>query len=201
MMKRLILSALAVFAVACGGAPQTQTEIQNKDQQARSALSSMYAKDPSLAGLVNSSAGYIVFPNIGKAGLGVGAALGTGVLYQNGQRVGFVRLEQGSIGLQAGAQSYQQLVILRDQFDVERVKNNRFTFGANASAVALTAGAGAATSQHRRGTLLGSFVQVVPLLSGQAEASARDCAGRYDHAADFPARIRRGRCDILVRRD
>lgn len=144
-MKKLIISALAVFAVACGGAPKTQSEIASKDQQARATLNQMIARDSSLAGVVHSAAGYIVFPEIGKAGLGVGAALGTGVLYQGGRRVGFVQLTQGSIGAQIGAQSYAQLVVLRDQFDVERVKNNRFEFGANASAVALTAGAGAAT--------------------------------------------------------
>ncbi len=165
-MRNLIISALAVLAVACGGAPKTQTEIQSKDEQARATLTSMYAKDPSLAGVVNSSAGYIVFPNIGKAGLGVGAAVGTGVLYQNGQRVGFVRVEQGSIGLQAGAQSYAQLIILRSPFDVERVKNNQFSFGANASAVALTAGAGAATRFNS-----GVAVFIVPKGGAMAELS------------------------------
>jgi lipid-binding SYLF domain-containing protein len=94
------------------------------------------------------SYGYAVFPTIGKAGLGVGGAHGKGRVYVGGRHVGDTRVTQLSIGLQAGAQAYSQIIFFEDQRAFEEFSSGNFEFGANASAVARTAAvsAGAGTT-------------------------------------------------------
>lgn len=148
-MRQYIVSTIALVAIACGGTPKTQSDRDNMYRQASSTLAAMQTKDPSLTPLLNSAAGYAVFPNIGKGGLIAGAAHGRGVLYEHGQPTGFVEMTQGSLGAQIGAQSFAQLLVLRTPYDVQKLKTGNFSLGANASAVALTAGAGAAADTTR----------------------------------------------------
>src|SRR6187399_2705538 len=49
---------------------------------------------------------YAVFPTVGKGGLGVGAAHGSGRVFEHGKYVGDAKVNQLSVGLQAGGQAY-----------------------------------------------------------------------------------------------
>ena len=62
------------------------------------------------SGFFKKSYGYAIFPTIGKAGLGIGGAHGSGCVYQNGKQVGTAKMNQVSFGWQAGAQGYSLLV-------------------------------------------------------------------------------------------
>ncbi|HEY5928223.1 MAG TPA: hypothetical protein VIV11_41330, partial [Kofleriaceae bacterium] len=108
-MKNLVTSFVLIATVACGGAPSTEGERATLQQKSASALQSMIAKDATLPALLSSSAGYIVFPEIGKGGFIAGAAHGRGVLYERGQPTGYVVLNEASIGAQIGAQSFSEL--------------------------------------------------------------------------------------------
>ncbi len=90
-----------------------------------------------------SAHGYAVFPTIGKGGLGIGAAHGKGQVYVGGSPVGETTMTQLSIGLQAGGQAYSQIIFFEDERAVNDFTSGNFEFGANASAVAITAGASA----------------------------------------------------------
>ncbi len=148
-MRQYIVSTIALAVVACAGTPKTQSERDTMYQQANSTIAAMQTRDPSLTPLLNSAAGYAVFPNVGKGGFIAGAAHGRGVLYEHGQPTGFVTMTQGSVGAQIGAQSFAQLVVLRTPYEVQKLKMGNFSLGANISAVALTAGAGAAADTTR----------------------------------------------------
>ena len=140
------VSAIAAFVVgfaACATAPKTAGEQRDLEAKADVALQSMRTRDPGLQGLLDSSAGYVVFPEVGKGGFIVGGAHGRGILYEHGMRSGFVQLTQASVGAQIGAQTFSQLVVFQDAFTVQRLKAGTYTFGANASAVVLSAGAAA----------------------------------------------------------
>ena len=89
------------------------------------------------------SHGYAVFPTIGKAGLGIGGAHGSGCVYQQGKQVGTAKMNQLSFGWQAGAQGYSLIVFFEDDRAFKDFTSGNFEFGANASAVAITAGASA----------------------------------------------------------
>ncbi len=90
-----------------------------------------------------SAYGYAVFPTIGKGGIGVGGAYGKGRVYEKGRYVGDTSMAQVTIGFQLGGQAYSQIVFFQDQRAFREFTSGSFEFGAEASAVAITAGAGA----------------------------------------------------------
>jgi lipid-binding SYLF domain-containing protein len=91
-----------------------------------------------------SAYGYAVFPTIGKVGIvGVGGAYGEGRVYAQGQYVGSSTVTQLTIGFQLGGQAYSQIIFFQDQRSLQEFTSGNFEFGAQASAVALTAGVSA----------------------------------------------------------
>ena len=98
------------------------------------------------ASFFKNSYGYAVFPTIGKGGLGIGGAHGNGRVYRKGVYVGDASMTQVTVGLQAGGQAYSQIIFFQDQRAFDDFTNGNFEFGADASAVALTAAAGASAS-------------------------------------------------------
>jgi lipid-binding SYLF domain-containing protein len=145
-MRNLRLSgiaALALAAVACATSPRTAGERRDLEARAGATLETMRARDPGLQALLDSAVGYVVFPEVGKGGVVVGAAYGRGVLYENGRRAGFVELNQASIGAQLGGQTFSELLVFNDRNQLQDLKDGQYSVGANASAVALTKGAAA----------------------------------------------------------
>ena len=102
----------------------------------------------------NNSYGYAVFPTVGKGGLGVGAAHGTGRVYEKGKYVGDVTMNQVSVGLQAGGQAFSQIVFFEDKRAFDDFTSGNFEFDATVQAVAITASAGA--SAGSTGTAAGA---------------------------------------------
>ena len=86
-----------------------------------------------------NSYAYAVFPTVGKGGLGVGAAHGSGRAYVQGKHVGDVKMNQVSVGLQAGGQAFSQIVFLQDKRAFDEFTSGNFEFDATAQAVAITA--------------------------------------------------------------
>jgi lipid-binding SYLF domain-containing protein len=90
-----------------------------------------------------SSYGYAVFPTIGKGGFVVGAAHGSGRVYQKGKYVGDTSMTQVTVGLQLGGQAYSQMIFFQNKSVLDEFTSGNFEFGAQATAVAITAGASA----------------------------------------------------------
>jgi lipid-binding SYLF domain-containing protein len=88
-----------------------------------------------------SAYGYAVFPTIGKGGLIVGGAHGSGHVYEKGKYIGNTSLTQISVGFQAGGQAYSQIVFFEDKRALDEFTNGNFEFEAGVSAVAITAAA------------------------------------------------------------
>ncbi|TLY67435.1 MAG: lipid-binding SYLF domain-containing protein [Gammaproteobacteria bacterium] len=93
------------------------------------------------AAFFNNSYGYAVFPTIGKAGLVVGGAHGTGRVYEHGKYVGDTSMTQVSVGFQAGGEAYSQIILFQDKRAFDEFTSGDFQFDANVSAVAITAAA------------------------------------------------------------
>ncbi|MFW5453138.1 YSC84-related protein [Thioalkalivibrio sulfidiphilus] len=87
--------------------------------------------------------GYAVFPTIGRGGIGIGGAHGRGRVYERGNHIGDTRMTQVTVGFQLGGQAYSQIIFFEDQRALREFTSGNFEFGAQASAVAITAGASA----------------------------------------------------------
>ena len=93
--------------------------------------------------------GYAVFPTIGKGGVVVGAAHGNGRVYAKGAYVGDTSMTQLTVGAQLGGQAYSQIIFFQDKRAFDEFTTGEFEFGAQATAVAITAGRLGA-GHHRR---------------------------------------------------
>jgi len=61
--------------------------------------------------LIQKAEGYLVFPEIYKAGFVVGGEYGEGALIQKGSIVSYYRMYGTSVGLQAGAKRYSMIIL------------------------------------------------------------------------------------------
>lgn len=113
------------------------------ERQARQAILDMEKADPGINQFRHGSAGYAVFATVGKGGLGIGGAHGTGVLFEEGMAIGSVSLTQLTIGLQAGGQAYSEIVFFENGKTLAAFKRGELSLAAQVSAVALASGASA----------------------------------------------------------
>jgi lipid-binding SYLF domain-containing protein len=90
-----------------------------------------------------NSYGYAVFPTIGKGGIIVGAAHGSGRVYRQGTYVGDTSMTQLSVGAQLGGQAYREIIFFQNKHAFDEFTQGNFEFAAGASAVAITAGVSA----------------------------------------------------------
>ena len=145
-MKKLFITAL-VTALAFGSS--LAISAWDKDEsieyaaKAQEALAAFRKEDPSIDSFIEQSVGFVVIPTVGKAGFGIGGARGKGVLFENDAVTGVVTLSQLSIGFQWGGQAYSEFIFFQDTPTLENFKQGNYELNAQASAVAVTAGASA----------------------------------------------------------
>lgn len=96
--------------------------------------------------LLAESYGYAILPTIGKGGIGIGGAGGTGCVFKGGKHTGRVSMGQITIGWQLGGQAYSQIILFKNADVYNDFIKGQFEFGADATAVALTYGAAAGAS-------------------------------------------------------
>jgi lipid-binding SYLF domain-containing protein len=142
LLALVILGGLA----GCQTTPKNEDARENLADEVQTAMNRFERADPDLREFLNNSAGYAMFPSVGKAGFIAGAAYGKGQAFAKGERIGYADLRQGSVGLQAGAQEFSELVVFGTQEALDKFRREKLEFGANASAVALKAGAAKAAS-------------------------------------------------------
>jgi lipid-binding SYLF domain-containing protein len=133
--------ALAALIVSCSTGPVSREERDTLFKQAQASRQEWNQVDPQLEAFAKKGDGFAFFPEITKGGFVVGGAGGKGVVYEKGQHIGYADLTQVSVGFQAGAQTYSQLVVFENQAAMNRFKQNELNFGANASAVLAEKGA------------------------------------------------------------
>ena len=134
-MRTLFISLFAVFAFIAqpAFADDVDTAIEN-------------FRGAGAGDFIDDAYGYAVFPSIGKGGIGIGGAHGKGEVFVGGKKVGKTKMSQITYGLQLGGQVYSQMIFFRDERAFDDFTSGNFEFGAQATAVALTAGAQASTT-------------------------------------------------------
>lgn len=111
------------------------------EKDAKEAIDKMVADSPKLESFKQKAYGYVVFPRVTKAGLGIGGAAGNGIVYQNQKSIASSKLKQASIGLQAGGQQYSEVIFFENKKAFDHFANGNLKFDSQASAVAITVGA------------------------------------------------------------
>lgn len=139
MKKLLFTLSLSFFAMmAIAQSDQKDEKIIEDSQEAKE----LFLKDdPDMQKFFDESYAYIILPNVGKGGLGIGGAAGNGVAYEQGEFIGYARMTQVTIGFQAGGQVYSEVVFFESKEGFDRFKENKIEMAAQVSAVAAASGA------------------------------------------------------------
>ncbi len=96
--------------------------------------------DALMQNLFDNAYGYVIFPNVGKGAIGVGGAAGNGIVYEKGKMIGKAKMKQVTVGFQFGGQAYREVIFFENQAALDRFKQDKFEFAAQASAVAADKG-------------------------------------------------------------
>lgn len=136
---------LATSVALAGWTPDSEkADAQGvSDSKVAQTIATFKTKDPGIKRFFDQAAGYAVFPTVGKGGIGIGGAYGEGKVYKKGKYIGDTSLSQVTIGLQLGGQAYSEVIFFGSSAALGDFTDGNFEFSAQASAVAVTAGASA----------------------------------------------------------
>jgi len=130
----LSLAAVALFVMpATAQSEEDVAEVIQKFEEG----------DPGMQAWFREAYGYAVFPSVGKGGIGIGGSHGKGLVYEQRQLVGKTTLTEVTIGFQLGGQAFSEVIFFKDKTAFDDFTRENFEFGAQVSAVALTAGVSA----------------------------------------------------------
>ena len=116
------------------------TKLQN---EVKDAIKVFVDGNPEMKAHFQSAYAFAVFPKITKGGLGIGGAGGHGLVFDDKTVIGQSKLGQATFGLQAGGQTYMEVIFFKDQPALDRFTAGKVKFSGQASAVALKDGASA----------------------------------------------------------
>ncbi|MNS62509.1 hypothetical protein D3C72_955740 [compost metagenome] len=146
----MIFSSLLLIAnTAVGQSDKDKQIIADCD----SAKADFLHTDALLKSVFADAYGYVILPNVGKGAVGVGGASGNGIVYEKGKITGKAKMSQVTIGFQFGGQAYRELIFFENKEAMDRFKANKLEFSAQASAVAITAGA-SADAKYTNGVMI-----------------------------------------------
>ena len=141
-------------------------EVAMLKEKVPAAKEAMLRRDSTLQRLLDSSVGYVVFPNIGKGGFIFGGAHGKGLVYEGGRLIGLASVSQATVGAQIGGQVYREIIFFETDSALEAFKASKVELSAQATAVIAAEGA-AADAKYSEGVL----VYTDPIKGLMAEAS------------------------------
>ncbi|HSE43273.1 MAG TPA: lipid-binding SYLF domain-containing protein [Acidobacteriota bacterium] len=132
------------------------------EKESNEALQKLYASNPEIKKLGSKAKGILVFPKITKAGFIVGGQGGDGALFKAGKAAGYYRSAAGSVGLQAGVQTYGYAMFFLDDESLKYLEESKgWEIGTGPSVVIADEGFGktATTSTLKKGIVAFIFGQ------------------------------------------
>ncbi len=154
--KGLFLVTLITILVMSLSAPNraladSASEI---DRKVTEALKMLYDTTPGAEVLGEKAKGILVFPKIVKIGFLAGTQMGDGALLKEGKSTGYYRSVAASIGLQAGLQAFDYVLMFMDDESLDYLNRSAgWELGTGPSIVVLNKGiaASATTTTLRKG--------------------------------------------------
>lgn len=144
-MNARILAASMLCALLGFGQPgialaASKAEI---DAKVKETLEEFYKHTSAGKDLAQKANGMLVFPEVVKAGVGVGGEYGEGALLIKGKPVAYYNTASASIGLQLGAQVKSQIILFMNQKVLDSFRKSKgWKAGVDGSVALVTLGAG-----------------------------------------------------------
>lgn len=157
LLRPAAVMIIASLFIVNDGFAQKKSKDKKIVADAKEAKAEFINTDGLMKNLFDNAYGYVIFPNVGKGGIGIGGAAGNGAVYQRGQLIGMAKMTQVTVGFQWGGQAYREVIFFETKSDLDRFKENNLEFSAQASAVAATAGA-SGNAKYANGVMI--FTQI-----------------------------------------
>ena len=141
VLAALLVTALGVDLAVRGDELQTDAE---------QAIQAFQKADSTMKKLMDDSAGYAIFPSIGRGGFIIGGERGKGLVYQKGKVVGEAKVTEINIGAQVGGESYSELILFETSEALRDFKASNWEMSAKVNAVAAAEGA-AQNAKYQQG--------------------------------------------------
>lgn len=132
-----LLAVLIMGLASCGSMSTSPDKLISDAEKAQEKVADA---GNNMQELFRESAGYAIFPNVGKGAYILGGASGNGVLYENGQVQGFTEMKQVDVGFQIGGKAYIEVLFFQTEAALEDFKSGDYELTASASAVILEKG-------------------------------------------------------------
>ena len=118
-----------------------KTEAAELARESQAALQQLYTAAPLAKELGTKALAILIFPEVSKAGLGIGGQYGEGALLKKETAAAYYKTTGASIGLQAGAQKYAYAMFLMNSKALEQLDNAKgFEVGVGPSVVLVDEG-------------------------------------------------------------
>ena len=168
LLKKLSLPFLAILLIAMPLHVSADSSAAEIEREVDAGLLSLFETNIDAKVLAKEAKGVLVFPDVVKAGLIVGAQYGEGALRINGKTVGYYNTVSASYGLQAGVQNFGYALLLMTDEALNYVTNNDgWEIGAGPSIVVLDVGAAKAlTTTTARDGVYAVFFDQKGLMAG-----------------------------------
>jgi lipid-binding SYLF domain-containing protein len=139
-MLAVCCAAVTVVFAAGGSKPAPPPPQPLPKQETTAAIELFKKTDPKMESFFTNATGYAVFPGVTKGAFGIGAAHGTGEVFERGRLIGSASLTQVTIGFQLGGQEYSEVIFFENPAALTKFTSNQFAMSAQASAVAAAEG-------------------------------------------------------------
>ncbi|NWF35313.1 YSC84-related protein [Mariprofundus sp. KV] len=132
--------ALSLFSIPLTADAASKTEINAK---VKSTITTFYSQVKSGKELANKAVAILVFPDVFKAGIGIGGEYGEGAMLEGGKTTGYYSTAAASIGFQLGAQVKSQIIMFMTKQALRDFKSSEgWKAGVDGSVALVTIGAG-----------------------------------------------------------
>lgn len=155
-LSRAALSTLAI--VALDPMPQAAAA-GGLDADVERTLRRFHAQVRGTRELVHDAAAVLVFPNVIKAGMGIGGEYGEGVLLVGGRAVDYYNTVSASFGFQLGAQSRSIIILFMTEEALAGFKRvDGWKVGVDGSIALVNVGASGSVDTSRIGSPIVGFI-------------------------------------------
>jgi lipid-binding SYLF domain-containing protein len=151
-MKQTIRNAVFIASLLALGSP-VLAEDNDLRTEAEKAIDVFKRADSDMTNVFNDSAGYAIFPSVGKGGLVFGGEHGKGIVYEKGKPVGEATVSEINVGAQIGGQSFYEVIFFETADALSDFKQSKYEMSAKVSAVVAAEGA-SAHAKYRDGVMV-----------------------------------------------
>ena len=144
---KVLCSSILMFSL---NSPMVQAASKTEiDIEVEAALERFYKEVPGGKKFARKSKGLLVFPNVIKAGFGIGGEYGEGALLINNKTVDYYSTAAASIGFQIGAQTKTVILVFLESSALKKFRNSAgWEAGVDGSVALIKVGKGGSVDTH-----------------------------------------------------